>query len=344
MSKFEFENDLRIGFTIINNTFISDYLPEAPADFVKIYIAALCVAQSSSEEEFDSGKLGKSLNLDKDVILSAWEYWDANELITLVPYQTENGESDFIIKFNTPKKLEAVEAKPLSPARRLATSFQDNSIKDMFDFIKALMGRDLSQSELMTFLDWVENYNFPPDLVTMLVHDCIERGKNELGYMKKIAADWHKAGVDTLDKAEAQQMKHREKWQKYSRVLGFFRINRQPSISEEKYMEKWFYEYDMEDEVIMRACEQTIKTLKPSFEYVDTILLDWKRSGVRTLLDLEDRLRARESKSTNTNNYNPQSKPRTNYPPKAATPNFTGRSYDTAALRDKLVKKGRGEE
>lgn len=345
MSKFKFENDLNTGITIINNIFITDYLPLSPPDFVKIYIASMSIAQSSSEDEFDSGRLGKALNLEKDVILSAWEYWESKELISLVPYQTESGESDFIIKFNTPKVLPKAEvrpAAPVSPARRLADSFQDNGIKDMFDFIKALMGRELNQNELMVFLDWVDSYHFPPDLVTMLVHDCIERGKNEMGYMKKIALDWFKAGVDTLDKAEAQQAKHREKWQKYSKVLGFFRINRQPSITEEKYMEKWFFEYEIDEEVVMKACEQTIKTLKPSFEYVDTILQDWKRSGVKTVADVDARMKARENKQTAPNNYN-QSKPKNAYPQKNAAPNFTGRTYDTVALRDKLVKKGRGE-
>ena len=341
MSKFKFENDLKNGFTIINNIFITDYLPLSPPDYVKIYIASISIAQSSSENEFNSGILGETLHLEKDVILSAWEYWESKELISLVPYLTESGDSDFVIQFNSPKAIESAP-KILSPARRLAESFEDNSIKDMFNFIKSLMGRELNQRELMTFLDWVDVYHFPPDLVIMLVHDCIDRGKKEIGYMKKIALDWYDSGVDTMDKAEAQQNKHKEKWQKYSRVLGFFRINRQPSVTEEKYMEKWFYNYDMEEEVILKACEQTIKTLKPSFEYVDAILLDWKRSGVKTLADVESKMKSRETKKTSQNNYN-QSKPRVAYPPKTAAPNFTGRTYDTAALRDKLVKKGRGE-
>lgn len=360
MSKFQYEDDLDFGFTLISNTFINKYLPSAPADFVKVYIAALSKAQKNSEVEFSTPDFATALSLAPESVFSAWEYWERKGLVSMIPYLNENGDSDFMLYFQNPlkalqdkqdipKKVAKTE-KSTSPSQRISESFEKQDIKEMFELLKILFGRELTQNELSIFLDWIDDYKFPAELVIMLVNDCIDRNKKELGYMKKVASEWNLAGINTIEKAENQQLRHKEKWQKYNKIMSFFRLNRQPSVQEEKYLEKWFYEYNMDENIIIRACEQTIKTLKPSFEYVDRILQEWQGAGVKTISDLDNYIKIKDERK-NTPNYSSNSSTSAStknkapiYPGrKPVTPNFSGRTYDTASLREKLIKKGKGE-
>jgi len=387
MSKFQYEDDSDFGFTIISNVFINKYLPTAPADFVKVYLAAIAKAQKNSDIEFSTPKFAAELSMTPDSVFSAWEYWERKGLVSMIPYMNEKDESDFMLFFQNPikafqEKMSAKKGDPspssgalnendnshngdfqndslskgnlsinnkkLSPSSRIAASFDNHDIKEMFELIKILFGRELTQNELSVFLDWIDDYNFPPELVIMLVNDCIDRNKKELGYMKKVASEWQLAGINTIEKAENQQLRHKEKWQKYSKIMSFFRLNRQPSVQEEKYLEKWFYEYNMDESIIIKACEQTIKTLKPSFEYVDRILQEWQSAGVKTITDLDNYIKIKDERKNSSNISSANSGYSKNKAPiypgrKPVTPNFSGRTYDTVSLREKLIKKGKGE-
>jgi DNA replication protein DnaD len=38
----------------------------------------------------------------------------------------------------------------------------------MFDSFRKLFGRELSPNELFCILDWIDDYNIPPDVIKML--------------------------------------------------------------------------------------------------------------------------------------------------------------------------------
>ena len=62
---------------------------------------------------------------------------------------------------------------------------------------------------------------------------------------------------------------------------------RNPADSEFELMEKWFRTYGFTKEIVVEACNRTIKTIhNPSFQYADRILSDWKDAGVRTMSDI----------------------------------------------------------
>ena len=51
---------------------------------------------------------------------------------------------------------------------------------------------------------------------------------------------------------------------------------------------KWVGEYGFDIELVKAACSKTISAIqKPSFEYTDSILANWKKKDVHTLKDVE---------------------------------------------------------
>ncbi|HHY78716.1 MAG TPA: DnaD domain protein, partial [Clostridiales bacterium] len=196
-----------------------------------------------------------------------------------------------------------------------------------------ISGRELSQNEIFAFLDWIEEYNFSPEIVVMIVEDCYSRNKKDLPYLKQVARNWFDAGIDSQEKAIEYANRHKEKWQKYSKVLNFLRVGRQPTAVEEEMLYKWFYEYSFSDEAVLRACELTVKTLKPSFSYIDKVLTEWHENNIKTLDEIETYL----SRTSSADEKKVSKTTRRTFN------NFKGRTYDTDLLKQKLLEKSRGE-
>ena len=65
--------------------------------------------------------------------------------------------------------------------------------------------------------------------------------------------------------------------------------DRSPAEVESEFIEKWFWEYGFTRELIVEACSRTIRQIhKPSFDYADKILRDWKNAGVKSFRDVSE--------------------------------------------------------
>ncbi|MDF2532121.1 MAG: DnaD/DnaB replication protein [Clostridia bacterium] len=332
-------NNEDLGHTLLENVFINHYMPQAPGSYVKVYILGLKYAQNHSNTSLSNEIIAKTLDMTVEETMEAWKYWEDQGILKLVPYA--QGSDDVTIEFHTIKELmlnikkKKISVDKYSPDRIIAAR-QNFRIKDMFEYIKKIYGRDPSTNEMFTYLDWVDDYGMPPELVILLIDDCCTRGKKDLPYLKQVAKNWFDAGINSLDKANEYTERHKEKWQKYSKVLNFLRIGRQPTSVEEKMLYKWFYEFNYSEEVVLKACSLTANTMKPSFSYLDKILTDWNNKGLKVIQEVEAYIT--KSENTAPAKTKPSSKAQ-----KSSFNNFTNRTYDANALEDMLLKKSRGE-
>ena len=326
--------------TSIENLFINHYMPMAPGDYVKVYLLGLKCAGSSISSSLSNETIAKTLNMSEDEVLIAWKYWEQQGVVKLGVEPVSDGSISFSIEFLCIKevvmsiKKSAVSNDKYSP-QRIVSARQNHRVRDMFEYMRRILGRELSQSEMFTFLDWIDDYGFPPDIVILLVEDCLSRNKKDLPYLKQVAKNWFDAGINSNEKAVEYAARHKEKWQKYSKVINFLRIGRQPTSSEEELLHKWFYTYSFNDEIVLRACELTAQTLKPSFSYIDKILSEWHKCSLKTLQEVEAYLLKVDSKRDKFAQKDTKGSKSFN--------NFTNRTYDTKLLKENLLKKGRGE-
>jgi DnaD/phage-associated family protein len=217
-------NNEDLGHTILENVFINHYMPQAKGDYVKVYILGLKYAQNYSNNALSNEVIAKTLNITEQETEEAWKYWEEQGIIRLVPYS--QGSDDVAIEFLVLKEkmLGIGENKPkiekYSPDR-IITARQNYKVRDMFEYIRRIYGREPSPNEMFTYLDWIEDYNMPPELIILLIDDCYSRGKKDLPYLKQVAKNWFDAGVNTLEKANEYAEKHKEKWRNIAKYLTF---------------------------------------------------------------------------------------------------------------------------
>ena len=215
-------------------------------------------------------------------------------------------------------------------------------ISELFFIIETYLKHTLSSSDTNMVLYWLDELHFSTDLVEYLVEYCITKGHSSLRYMNKVALGWADSGIKTVDQAKDDAAAHSQIYYSVMKALGI--TGRNLVDSEVSLINKWVGEYGFDIELVKAACSKTISAIqKPSFEYTDSILANWRKKDVHTLKDVEvlDANFAKANKasatgsSQGTNAANGSSKPKSNNPgSKNKFNNFNQRNNDY----DKLEK------
>lgn len=192
-------------------------------------------------------------------------------------------------------------------------------ISELFFIIETYLKHTLSSTDTNMVLYWLDELHFSTDLVEYLVEYCITKGHSSLRYMNKVALGWADAGIKTVDQAKDDAAAHSQIYYSVMKALGI--TGRNLVDSEVSLINKWVGEYGFDIELVKAACSKTISAIqKPSFEYTDSILANWKKKDVHTLKDVEvlDANFAKANKasatgsSQGTNAANCSSKPKSN--------------------------------
>ena len=192
-------------------------------------------------------------------------------------------------------------------------------ISELFFIIETYLKHTLSSTDTNMVLYWLDELHFSTDLVEYLVEYCITKGHSSLRYMNKVALGWADAGIKTVDQAKDDAAAHSQIYYSVMKALGI--TGRNLVDSEVSLINKWVGEYGFDIELVKAACSKTISAIqKPSFEYKDSILANWRKKDVHTLKDVEvlDANFAKANKasatgsSQSTNAANGSSKPKSN--------------------------------
>ena len=159
-------------------------------------------------------------------------------------------------------------------------------ISELFFIIETYLKHTLSSTDTNMVLYWLDELHFSTDLVEYLVEYCITKGHSSLRYMNKVALGWADAGIKTVDQAKDDAAAHSQIYYSVMKALGI--TGRNLVDSEMSLINKWVGEYGFDMELVKAACSKTISAIqKPSFEYTDSILTNWRKKDVHTLKDVE---------------------------------------------------------
>ena len=262
-------------------------------------------------------------NLQNDVVNNATQ----NNLQNGVVNNAAQNSSTANIRMqdSVVEKLKSQATDKPAPSQKEYTldeikEFRKNpDISELFFIIETYLKHTLSSTDTNMVLYWLDELHFSTDLVEYLVEYCITKGHSSLRYMNKVALGWADAGIKTVDQAKDDAAAHSQIYYSVMKALGI--TGRNLVDSEVSLINKWVGEYGFDIELVKAACSKTISAIqKPSFEYTDSILANWRKKDVHTLKDVEvlDANFAKANKasatgsSQGTNAANCSSKPKSN--------------------------------
>lgn len=299
----------KMEFTPIDNKFIDKYLPEAKGEFIKVYIICLRCALSNIEVSLED--IASKLNLLQTDVIKAFEYWEDKGLLHL----SNDGSVEFLDE-NT-------------ASNKSSNLFFDGFTKDMFEHIEKLIGRPLYSKEMITYMNFLEDFNFTPEVVILLVEYCTARKKTDIRYIEKVAIAWHDSGIKSIEDAQKHIKIHEDKWNKYRTIANYIGLKDSDiSKPQEEFMEKWIFKMGFSLDVILEACRICIMRINEgNFSYIDAILSDWYKSGIKKIEDINKVSKKSKKKSQPFNKGQ----------------NFESQ-YDMAELKRQLLGRGGSNE
>ena len=179
--------DIFLHRTKVENLFISEYLPDAPGDYVKVFLFGLMYAQY--ELRPDRSELAKLLALSEAEIAEAWIYWESRGLVRIVREKDSNNEEvshviflskidELYGKLSEAQPAEAAaEEVPAEDELPLYVSIDDmdfdevindklvdRRLCELYDKYQVTTGRTVSRQEISKIEDAIKVYGIEPEI------------------------------------------------------------------------------------------------------------------------------------------------------------------------------------
>lgn len=313
-------------YTSVSNIFISEYVPGANGEFVKVYLYLLHL-MSLRSNNISISLLADTFNQTEADIMRALRYWDSLDVISLSFNGPGNGLSNIVLRdikhtgqaanamadpiaaesasvnstssYQTEtvraakpdiKQTEVIytaEPSKVSYSKEQLNGFLANDNFSMLLFvIEQYMGRPLSTKETNSIVYFYDGLKLSTDLIEYLFEYCVEHNKKSINYIEKVALSWASKNIHTIAEAKEETSNHTDYVYQIMKAFGL--SNREPAKHEKAMIAKWADTYCFDTDMIIEACNRTIKAIhQPSFEYADTILANWKNSNVSSLEDVK---------------------------------------------------------
>lgn len=233
-----------------------------------------------------AGKDGSSLKWDAARLESAHK-----ALITM-----KLADPDQPVTPEPTQKLED-DRPPEYTTQDVAAALQNGSgFAGLVPEVEKLLGKVLSPADLKTLYLLTDYYALPPEVILTLVGWCAEKTAKKYGpgrkptmpQIKREGQKWYKAGVASLDAADAYLHRQQQLGARGMEILAILGIrDRGPVPREEEYLNAWI-PMDFPDEVLRLAYERTVfQTGEFRWAYMNGILNSWNQQGLKTVAAIE---------------------------------------------------------
>lgn len=273
--EFKAVQDMLFSDTDIPDIFICDIMPSLPPECVKVYVYGLFLSKNNKNARLE--EISEKLGLSVDTLNAALVFLENENLLVRTP-----GGITFIdIKAREVDRL--YRRKEVSdPAVALSNTQMNQNRSRCIQSMNQMFFNGLMPSEWYTFIDNIFNqYHFDEDVVVSLFQYCKDRDALNRKYIGQVASNWSKKKITSHFELE----KYMEAFQKTKdlcyKISTALRLHRSLTVYEEEMVNKWANQYGYDMDLIEIALKKTMgKNL--SFRYIDGILNDWFKSGLKT--------------------------------------------------------------
>ncbi len=273
--------------TGVENLFINEIMPDAPSDYVKVYLLALMYADIGRPVE--DAEIAKTLRMEEAVVKKAWIYWESTgavekdgDTIEFVSFREKlygNGCSGKDDKKEAGSAEESAATRTAPGAERV---LENKPLKELYTRIEMMTGCTISGNEMQEILGWIEDLGATTEMIAYAYRFCSEKGKTNVRYVGKVVTDWASRGLDTKEQIEKFLGEKDQRHYTYSRVMKALGFRRFATENEKKMIDRWLDELDCSMDEILSACGKTSGISNPNLNYVNSVIINTKKpSGAK---------------------------------------------------------------
>ena len=236
------------GKLLIDNLFVSNYLPELNEEAVKVYLYGLYLCQNSSLD-FDVYKMASNLNLTTEQIIDNFKYLEEYGLVLIV------SNNPFTVNFI-----------PVNDSGAKYKHYKPEKYEDLSKALQVIISeRMISTSEYSEYFNLLESTPLKPEAFLMIVKYCtdLKGGDISYKYILAVAKDFANRNITTEELVDKELSNYNALTKEIGELFRTLKISRKQEVEDIQFYKKWSQKYSFEHEIILFAAKQSkIKNLK----------------------------------------------------------------------------------
>ena len=278
---FEMYKSILYSDTLIPDIFITEYMPTMDGDYVKIYLNMVFLSKLNKTATPED--ISKKLCIDAEKVKQAFVYFESMGIIarkgdTLVLTDLKEKEINKIYRMKTTS----------TPEEAVFSSERNKKRNSIVTAINNTFFQGAMPPSWYTDIDaWFDRYKFDEDVMYSLFQHCYNHGALTKNYITKVADNWFSKNIQNQFDLDRYDMEY----QKFKDIRGKIvkKLKRKAPLTEyeDECIERWVTEYKYDFETIEIALKKTIGRPEATFKYLDAVITDWNRNGLRNKEEIE---------------------------------------------------------
>ncbi|MGI5949709.1 DnaD domain-containing protein [Peptoniphilus sp.] len=279
-------NKYDLGDTQIPNIFLNDFMPGANGDFVKVYLLGYKFAREN-RGDISNENIADFLGILESDVLRAWQYWKKMGIVNI----DEKNNVEFVDL----KELYITNVYNLKKEKKKEKGYsqvvENPTIANLLTRVEFLMREPIPPMKKLDIANWITAYNMPAELIEEAFFYATEvKGIYKINYVEQIVRNWAQDNVRTMEDIEKSYMEHDIKYMRYAKVMRYIGLSKKQFTQVDfNIVNSWFDEFGYDFDVVLAACNRTSKIQNPNVNYVDAILRNWKKLGINSVEEIEEK-------------------------------------------------------
>ncbi len=265
MSLCSYSSDTHSGsFLVIENTFIQDYLPDAPAFCVKVYLYGLHLCSNPNSIQNSAENICHTLNMEMSEVKDAFEYWQAEGLVQILE-SGSNQNNELQVKF-----------LPVSKRFGSSKKRQDKYSKFNSKLQAIINERMITPSEYNEYYTLIESMRLEEDALCLIAEYCVKLKGGNVGYPYIVAVckSFINEGLKTTELVKQKLDEHEEITPELLDIVKAFGKRLAITIEDRTAYIKWTKDYGFAHGTIKEVAKD-LKGKSPSIALLDAVVTSY---------------------------------------------------------------------
>ena len=260
------------GSTLVDNVFINEFMPQAPAEFVKVYLFGLALCSSPNQDYNTADSASAFLSVAEEDILSAYEYWQEMGIVQII--------------CKRPLEVKYLPLKSRSGSSKIRTKGKYTEFnKQVQDIIS---GRMIKPIEFNEYYYLIESVHFEPEALIMIIKYCtMLKGENVgYAYISAVARSFASDNIKSTTAVEQKLLEQEKSTAEIKQVLDTLGLKRAADIEERNQYLKWTTKFGFNHSVIIEVAKNLKKN--GGFGKLDTQLSKYYEQRLFTMQEIAE--------------------------------------------------------
>lgn len=260
----------------IDNAFVTDFMPFAPENYVKVYLYGLKLACFGGVGDIEAEIAGK-LNLEPGLVTEAFSYWANEGLVNILSTSPV-----------------AVEYLAVNKGTLALRKFSKTKYKDFNDQLHAMLpSRNILPNEYNEYYSIMEAMHIEPEAMLAIIAYCIRLKGQDVGYpyILAVARNLARQGCLTYDRVNEQLSEFDLYDKDVAAVLHSLGSKKAPAIEDKRMFAKWTKTLGFPTETVV----QVAKSVKRGgMDRLDALLVKYYENHLFSMAEIDEFNRNRD--------------------------------------------------